>query len=125
MVLGVEWLRTLGPVLWDFSLMTMQFSSRGLTTVLTGINSTGWSLEGSHFLKSSPSANKGFLLKLLDDTSELASSIPPGAIQTLLQDFRAVFDEPSGLPPVRGHDHQISLRSSQPINVRSFRYPYF
>jgi hypothetical protein len=126
LVLGVEWLRTLGPVLWDFSLMTMQFSSHGITTVLTGLNSTGWSLEeGSHFLKSSPSANKGFLLKLLDDTFELASNIPPDAIQTLLRDFRAVFDEPSGLPPVRGHDHQISLRSSQPINVRSFRYPYF
>jgi predicted aspartyl protease len=126
LVLGVEWLHTLGPVLWDFSLMKMQFSSHDITTVLTRINSTGWSLEeGSHFLKSSPSANKGFLLKLLDDNSELASNIPPGSIQTLLRDFRAVFDEPSGLPPVRGHDHQISLRSSQPINDRSFRYPYF
>lgn len=28
-VLGVKWLRTLGPILWDFTSLTMQFKSNG------------------------------------------------------------------------------------------------
>ena len=25
MVLGIQWLRTIGPILWDFSTLSMQF----------------------------------------------------------------------------------------------------
>jgi hypothetical protein len=34
MVLGVDWLQTLGPVLWDFNLMTMQFGLSFRPTIL-------------------------------------------------------------------------------------------
>jgi hypothetical protein len=30
-VLGVQWLRTLGPILWDFEKLTMTFWSQGRT----------------------------------------------------------------------------------------------
>jgi hypothetical protein len=89
LVLGVDWLRTLGPVLWDFFFMTMQYTHQGITTLLTGLNPTGWSLEGgSRFLKPSPSSNKGLLLKLLSVEIELNTHTPPRAIQALLHDFQ-------------------------------------
>lgn len=34
-VLGVQWLRTLGPILWDFDKLYMQFSKRSWTFYIT------------------------------------------------------------------------------------------
>lgn len=37
-----------------------------------------------------------------------------------------MYEEPRGLPPSRGHEHQIVLKEgSQPISVRLYRYPYY
>jgi hypothetical protein len=66
MVLEVQWLQTLGPVLWDFSLMTMQYTYMGIIALLKGLGSMELSLEeGGQFLKPNTLANKGFLLKLI------------------------------------------------------------
>jgi hypothetical protein len=125
-VLGVERLSTLGPILWDFTLMTMQFTHLGTPTLLTGLSFEGISMEeGFHFLKPSPSANKGFFLKLLSLEADSAPIPLTASIQSLVNSFAHVFAEPTGLPPSRGHDHQINLKGSQPINVRPYRYPYF
>lgn len=44
-------------------------------------------------------------------------------IQELLTVYEAVFQEPSGLPPVRAHDHKILLmEGTDPINLRPCRY---
>ncbi|KAL8159036.1 hypothetical protein V2J09_000573 [Rumex salicifolius] len=37
MVLGIQWLETLGPIVWDFSKLTMEFRVRQRRIVLTGI----------------------------------------------------------------------------------------
>jgi hypothetical protein len=36
-VLGVQWLRTLGPIIWDFLHLTMSFSWRGISILLRGL----------------------------------------------------------------------------------------
>jgi hypothetical protein len=81
-VLGVQWLQTLGPILWDFSLMTMQYSCQGSPTLLRGLGSTALSLiDGCHFLKPHSTANKGFffLLKLISvDTTTASPPLPTG-----------------------------------------------
>jgi hypothetical protein len=47
-VLGIEWLRTLGPILWDFKLLAMQFQFGDYTISFNGLNPTGLSLEEGH-----------------------------------------------------------------------------
>ena len=43
-----------------------------------------------------------------------------------LIEFTSVFDTPSGLPPCRGHEHQILLKEGiAPICQRPYRYPNF
>ena len=50
----------------------------------------------------------------------------PTDMQTLLDEFAVVFEEPPGLPPNRSHDHHILLfEGSAPVNVRPYRYPYY
>lgn len=41
-VLGVHWLRTLGPILWDFSNVWMKFSLNGNDCMLKGIILRVW-----------------------------------------------------------------------------------
>ena len=41
-------------------------------------------------------------------------------------EFASVFDTPTGLPPSRGHGHQILLKDgTTPICERPYRYPHF
>jgi len=125
-VLGVEWLRTLGPILWDFTHMTMSFTLQGQPLTLTGVSPGELSVaDGAHFLQSNSAATKGLLLKLLScDTAPPPRALPV-PIQTLLDSFTEVFSTPTGLPPSRTHDHSIVLKNPLPVNIPSYRYPYF
>ena len=40
MILGVPWLTTLGPILWDFEKLRMEFTYKGKMQVLKGIHNT-------------------------------------------------------------------------------------
>jgi hypothetical protein len=44
----------------------------------------------------------------------------------LLEGFKGIFHEPSGLPPTRSHDHKILLTAGTlPTCVRPYKYPYY
>ena len=36
-VLGIQWLKTLGPIVWDFQALTMQFKVNGRQVILHGL----------------------------------------------------------------------------------------
>ncbi|XP_023873800.1 uncharacterized protein LOC111986409 [Quercus suber] len=62
----------------------------------------------------------------------LGSRTPPSQptcdplIEKLLVEFASVFDTPIGLPPSRGHEHQILLKEgTTSICQRPYRYPQF
>lgn len=104
----------------------MQFPCMGTTTLLKGVGTTDLSLEeGSHFLKSDKSANKGFLLKITSCDAEGSTLFHHPAIQSILHSLNSVFAKPTSLPPPRAQDHWITLHTNQPVNVRAYRYPYF
>ncbi|KAF8658447.1 hypothetical protein HU200_058898 [Digitaria exilis] len=98
LVLGCEWLVTLGQILWDLSKLTMKFWHGNHRVRLCGVNA-----------KPHPRlslAEAGDVLKLL------------------LQEFADLFAMPTGLPPTRAFDHRIHLLpNTHPVAVRPYRYP--
>ena len=133
LVLGVQWLATLGIIKWDFKQLKMEFSYDNKVHILRGIRGTKLQLV-SH--KGLPKAiqNAGHLFMLQGLPQEITSS--QGAEQstlhavaedmaTLLGQFEDVFQHFGGLPPSRGHfDHRIPLKEgTSPINIRPHRYP--
>lgn len=98
-VLGVQWLKTLGPITWDFEALTMMFLHQGCPCVWHSISSASVSLAA------------------LTTTRDLI-------MDPLLCDYDDIFTEPSGLPPTRCHDHHNHLvPRTTPIAIRSYRYP--
>jgi len=80
----VRWLRTLGPIIWDFKNLSMQFWRDGRTLHWTGIGR--------------PSPPVLAFAWGHDDV-----------LGTLLAAYSDIFTEPRGLPPQRQHDHRIHL----------------
>jgi hypothetical protein len=67
-VLGIQWLRTLGPILWDFLNLTMQFVYEEKTCLLEGLAANlNFSVEDDESFKLNRSENKGVLLQLCGD----------------------------------------------------------
>jgi hypothetical protein len=53
-----------------------------------------------------------------------ATTASESLLDKLLASFSDVFNEPTGLPPRRAHDHHINLKSgTQPVAVWPYRYP--
>lgn len=72
-VLGVRWLQTLGPIVWDFTKLFMSFCRDGRRVSWTGLGSPGLSLHA------------------------IASNCD--VLAALLASFQDIFKEPTSLPP--------------------------
>jgi hypothetical protein len=89
MVLGVHWLESLGPILWDFSRCTMAFVHNGHQVTWTALGVTA----------SSP-------VPLFLATDDI--------LEALLDEFEPLFATPCGLPPARAHTAFNSCRVRRP-----------
>jgi hypothetical protein len=97
-VLKYQWLRTLGPILWDFDKLSMPFWRLDRQVHWQGLNAPA----GAH-------------LRALDNSDLL---------KLLIAEFAAIFAEPQGLPPPRCAGHRIHLLPrTPPVAVRPYRYP--
>lgn len=97
-VLGVQWLRTLGPITWDFSCMTMAFARAGCKVIWLG-------------------------LPMEPRSARLLACTGTNLMDDLLEEFSSLFAEPHGSSPVRDCYHRIHLkRSTDAIAIRPYRY---
>lgn len=126
-ILGVQWLRTLGTCQVNWETHEWKFVYKGTKVTLHGDPT----LHHSHFSLKSLSLEmmiqqKGVELQLCN--TEMVKEIKdetPVLIQSVLQEFQQVFAKPTGLPPIRGSEHAIRLcEGSGPICVRPYRYPH-
>ncbi|GAV77541.1 hypothetical protein CFOL_v3_21012 [Cephalotus follicularis] len=108
-VLGAQWLSTLGPILWDFSKLQMSFNIDGKEVVLQGLKiPTSMLVDEVQFCKEFKKEKKGILLQinvltLTTRSGNLVSNDSHGVINKdlgyLLQNYAYLFEEPQGLPP--------------------------
>jgi hypothetical protein len=108
MVLGLSWLRSLGPILWDFATLRMALSFRGRRVVWTGVGAPA-----------AASSTALFTTDLcIDEGSEHA------LLDLLLDTYNDVFTAPEGLPLAQACDHHIHLKpNTEPVAVHPYRYP--
>jgi hypothetical protein len=102
-ILGVDFLRTLGPITWDFDARTLAFQRAGRPVVCHATPGPG---------APRPAAVVA------------AAAAEQPMLDRLLEHHAAIFEEPQGLPPARPYDHRIHLLpGTAPIAVRPYRYP--
>uniref|UniRef100_A0A2N9HQY9 RNA-directed DNA polymerase n=1 Tax=Fagus sylvatica TaxID=28930 RepID=A0A2N9HQY9_FAGSY len=96
----------------------IQFKIQGLKTPKP-------ELQGSkQFSKGSPT--QGLLLQIMQCNLCQGTELSEGDVQEVLEEFQTVFEEPQGLPPNRGHEHQIMLKAeAKPTSQRPYRYPFY
>ena len=129
-VLGVQWLKSLGPILTDFNTLRMQFFHQGKLVELKGDDDANLRLITlSQFRHLCHQQGEGYCFHIatISDHSSTRDPLPfPPAIQSLLTKYEVLFQDPQSLPPSRVTDHHINLLPhASPMNVWSYRYPHF
>ena len=124
-VLGTQWLRTLGPILWDFAKLQMKFKVAEAEVILQGESCPADQIVGElKFIKEARKGNKGMLFQIFSLDSPRPSQekqYQTPHLQQLLEKFQDVFEEPHCLPPSRTHDHKIPLvPGSGPVCVKPY-----
>ncbi|KAF2311720.1 hypothetical protein GH714_026362 [Hevea brasiliensis] len=115
---GTQWLRTLGPIIWDFSKLLMAFFQNGKHVIFQGSQiPENQIVSAEHMEQLVKLLKRGFLLQITGSTQS-CSQVPElhPEIQGLLEEFRGVLAKPKGLPPQRCHDHKIPLKTPEPIS---------
>jgi hypothetical protein len=82
-ILGVQWLKSLGPIMWDFTALSMAFLRNGRSVQFIGYGGAAPSLH---------------IIQVQDNM-----------LDTLLSTYPDIFANPRGLLPQRRHDHCIHL----------------
>ena len=129
-VLGVQWLKTLGPILTDYANLTMQFIHEGRLVQLQGDKEANLNLLTSSqfrrlYRKQGPSLYFHITVLAEDTSTDTTTALPPD-IRALITKFSTLFQPHHAMPPARDSDHRIHLLPhAAPVNVRPYRYPHF
>ncbi|XP_039133322.1 uncharacterized protein LOC120270395 [Dioscorea cayenensis subsp. rotundata] len=135
-VLGVQWLSGLGPVVFDYRNLWMEFIQQDSYICLQGLTR----LELNYITPSSlvkqltnQSTTQYWHLEVehspTDPDPKFGPTAPPSfiaALRLLLTSFADVFSPSIGLPPQRPFDYCIPLLpNTTQVNVKPYRYPHF
>ncbi|KAG8368991.1 hypothetical protein BUALT_Bualt15G0103800 [Buddleja alternifolia] len=136
MVLGIQWLITLGDINWNFSQLKMDFTTDNKKVVSRGMQPSSVKLMSRNKInkmikKSSQIAMLHVGVFQAKDVQKCQLFNMEGnnrnnkaQLEALLQDFDDLFQEPVTLPPKRVQDHRIILKEgTNPISLRPYRYP--
>ncbi|VVA41063.1 PREDICTED: Transposon, partial [Prunus dulcis] len=129
LLLGAEWLETLGLIEWDFKNKIMRFHLGEHSYCLTGIHPSPTTVIDAKLMAQTLLVEqKGFLAQLIpciSDPDYTTTTAPPPALHHLLDTFSDLFNTSVALQPPRHIDHRIPLLpGSTHVNVRLYRYPH-
>jgi hypothetical protein len=126
-VLGIQWLQSLGTVAFNFQELFMKFSLEGKEIELRGITGKPGKVISSNGMKKLlKKGNQGVIAQLCSLDVQTSKPSIPLDLQGIIDKHSKVFEDiPKDLPPTRNHDHDIHLiLGSVPPNIRPYRYPY-
>ncbi|CAJ2638342.1 unnamed protein product [Trifolium pratense] len=128
MVLGMDWLASLGNIEANFSNLCLKCELDGKKYTIQGdptmCNSQAtWKT----MIKALSDEGMGFYIHTVSgDATEAVEGGDMSEWGKVINEFTTVFNMPSGLPPIREHDHAILLKPDANIpNLRPYRYPYY
>lgn len=139
-VLGLDWLSTLGQVFTNFATPSLCFIYQNLSITLsenshstlqhTSYNQLThlfhtYAITTCHILSIIPLPNGINFQSTTSPPSPTDLTTLPLEIQTILLSLPDLFLTPKELPPKRPHDHHFNLfLNTKPVNVRPYRYPH-
>lgn len=125
-ILGVQWLETLGKCEMDWKEQELSFIHNDEKVTIWGdrsLHSPRMSLKHLQPSGIGKELKQGISLR----QTESCQQIPrvKSALESLLQKWDIVFSLPQGLPPFRGNEHSIQLQPGvETVSVRPYRYPH-
>ena len=129
-ILGTQWLKTLGEIRWNCKSLTMKFEHARKTVKLVG-EQQGRQHQGATIVMNCILPKAMLLsisvLETQQETSHLETTLTEQQQQDLteiLLQFEDLFRIPTQLPPHRKYDHQIHLTNNTPLSSKSYRYPH-
>jgi hypothetical protein len=125
-VLGAEWLHTLGPILMDFKELTMQFQQDDQQYKFQGITTGSPEIISSHRMENLLKKGHSDIISQLNAIQAVETPSVHPDLQSILSKHHTIFSIPHGLPPSHGvHDHSIPLvPGSLPPNVHPYHHPF-
>jgi hypothetical protein len=125
-VLGADWLRTLGPILIDFKYLTMQFDQEGHQYKFQVIAAGSPEIISSHRMEKLLKKGHSGVMSQLHSIQATETPSVSQDLQAILSKDQLVFSTPQGLPPSRGvHDHFVPLVPGiLPPNTHMYRHPF-
>lgn len=125
LVLGVQWLRSLGKCEIDWFTQEWSFIHEGKRVMLTGETDLH---QVTGTLKTITRDDGQWEVPTDSWCSNLQHEKAPADVSSpevlqVLTEFEHIFAKPQGLPPIRGREHAITLKAgTNVINVRPYRY---
>jgi hypothetical protein len=126
-VLGIQWLQSLGIMDFNFQELFMKFSLEGKEIELRGITGKPSKVISSNGMKKLlKKGHQGVIAQLCSLDVQTSKPSIPLDLQGIIDKHSKVFEDiPKGIPPTRNHDHEIHLiPGSVPPNIRPYIYPY-
>lgn len=112
----------------NWKTLEMKIHMGNNTVILKGEEELSKSLVSlKSMIKTLQKEREGVFLELCSVQVKERQAEPdiPQPVLEIIREFKAVFEAPVGLPPLRDHEHAITLKAgSEPINVRPCRYPH-
>ena len=140
LVLGVDWLGSLGLVTFDYKRLILQFLYKGQEVVLQGnsqpLKPRIQQMTAKAFVRSCQRQGHGFLYMinevcqapgLLHSAQGLSADgrAENEELPNLLLEYEDIFKAPTGLPPHRQIEHNIELKEgAQPFSIRPYKSSY-
>ncbi|KAL8102891.1 hypothetical protein AgCh_027425 [Apium graveolens] len=126
-ILGVNWMKLVSPVVYDFQhgVITVKWKGQRLE-LHSDLNASTGKIIATTNTEVCLKDDVCFLYQVVSIEGETDARVKlPPRIEKILDHYSDLFEEPHGLPPPRTHDHLIPLKEgSNRVRSNPYRCPY-